>query len=107
MEQVGETKWSYKGKKDLTLRGYIEELIMDKNSYIYSLPSPEYTLLEDYQQKEILKIIDSAEKMSWSKVTTAFPEIEETILRGELFDAQGFARYGADRKKILQNIMDY
>ena len=107
MEQVGETRWRYKNKKDLTLRQYIEELIMDKNSYIYSLPSPEYTLLKDYQQREILKIIDSAEKQAWSKTRQAFPEIDETVLRGKLFDAEGFVKYKADREKVLQNILDY
>jgi hypothetical protein len=107
MEQVGETRWRYKNKKDLTLRQYTEELIMDKNSYIYSLPSPEYTLLKDYQQREILKIIDSAEKQAWSKTRQAFPEIDNTVLRGKLFDAEGFVKYKADREKILQNIMDY
>lgn len=107
MEQVGETRWRYKKKKNLTLRQYIEELIMDKNSYIYSLPSPEYTLLKDYQQREILKIIDSAEKQAWAKTRRAFPEIDETVLRGKMFDAEGFVKYKADREKVLQNILDY
>lgn len=106
MEARGAIKdYSYKGQKNLSLKEYIENIIRDKDSGLYDLPTKEYTL-KDYQQDFILDIINSAHKTAWAMTRQKFPIIDETLYKMNLFEAQGFKNY-QNRDKFIENIWDY
>ncbi len=105
LERKGSYKdYSHKGKSDLSLKQYIEELIKDKNSALYDLPTKEYTL-KDYQQDFILSIVKQAERRAWIDTRQKFPVIDETLYNIKMFEMKGFEDY-RNQKEYIDNIFD-
>jgi hypothetical protein len=87
-EKTQHVTFDYNGK-ELKLKDYVEALIADPSSDLYSFPDGT-VLGKDEQQNFILKFVHVAEKEAYWQMWEHFPLLEKTLNKRGLFKAQKF-----------------
>ena len=103
-ELTGEVKLTYKGKK-YNLKGYIEALILDPKSLIYYKPDGKVGG-DDLQQKEILKIINKAQKLAKTKMMQEFPIVQKTQIERNQFKYLKIQEQSIKRKSLIDSLIN-
>jgi len=103
-ELTGEVQLNYKGKK-YNLKGYIEALILDPRSLIYYRPEGQVGGV-DLQQKEILKIINKAQKLAKTKMMREFPIVQKTQIERNQFKYLKIQEQNIKRKSLIDSLIN-
>ena len=87
------------------LKGYIEALILDPKSLIYYKPDGKVGG-DDLQQKEILKIINKAQKLAKTKMMQEFPIVQKTQIERNQFKYLKIQEQSIKRKSLIDSLIN-